>query len=308
MSVIYLGEKFNRPATEQDGRVKTTRVFQVKTTNNESGVEVLKAAGLPVRNDPLDDSNPDLLCKNRTANVEVEKDTWLVTCSYEPSSTTYTTEPGEGKPWELPPYNVSYGTVVYNQVLENAYDEADPKSNPTIPVLNSVGDSFDPPLQYNQYNSLLKFSYNKRHFNLFDVKVYQGTLNEIKLTVLGYELDSGEGLITNLNANKIDVKDEDGDFQYSYYQINVEIELASYSWEKKILDAGFYYLDGETRKEIKLSTDGTLGDSGEAVTEPMKLDGAGGILAADAEPHYLSFNKYAFINWKGLGLPQKLEG
>ncbi len=308
MSILYLGEKFDRPVSETEANSNASRVFQFQTTEKESGVAVLQDSNLPLINS-LHPDNVNLVCKNRSADPETDADTWLVTCSYEKDTMTYKPDSGEEKPWDLPPYNISYGAVGYNKVLKKAYGIDDTQGNPSTPVLNSVEDPFDPPLEYVKYNNIMKFSYNKRYFTLNTIKEYQGTINKININVLDEEIEPENGRINSLAAVKIDVNDEDGDFLYSYYQIDVEIELSEDGFNSEPLDQGFYYLkSGTTRTEIKLSDAGVLGDEGEAVTEPAKLDGSGGLVSGGGTPYYFVYRSHFPADWTTLDLPKLQSG
>lgn len=304
MSLTYLGEIFDRPATQTKDNYTTQRVFKVEATARESAISVLGVSDLP----KIDEPHPDktrLTCNSRNANPEDDGDVWIVTCSYGIDDTTYSPELGSGDPWDLPPFNVSFGTIAYNKILKKSYQNGDTQGNPTKDVLNSVENPFDPPVEYVEYNSVLRFSINKRYFDLRLVRSYQGTINKYNITVMGEPVPAKKGRINALSAKKIDVEDSDGNITYSFFQLDFEIEIGPREFKNEVLDAGFYYLDGTTRKEIKLSDAGVLGDSGEVITEPAKLDGSGGI-GTDAV--YLDFYGHFTKDWSNLSIPRDMGG
>jgi len=303
MAITLLGEKFDRGASEAQNQLSTDRVFQMQASARESGVLILASPLLPEYNDEHPD-NDKILCRTRTASPEGEGDTWLVTCGYEPDSSTYSSETGDINPWDLPPYNISFGVVTYNRVLKEGYQQGDTRGNPTEAVLNSAQDPFDPPVETVEYNSLLKFSYNKRHFSLKYVSRYQGTINASPIDVLGYSVANSHGRLNNISASKIDVTDSDGDYVHSYYKIDIEVELAMKVFDVKVLDSGFYEFIGGEKYAILNSDIDTAGNDDE-VTEPQKLNGDG-ILSEDAV--YLSFNPFFTTRWSGLGMPRTLTG
>jgi hypothetical protein len=308
MGIKFLGEKFGQSASDSRDTYTATRVFNLIATGRESGVAILKNESIPVIGEKHPD-NPKLICESRSATPLTDDEAWEVTCSYSPASFSFTQPPSDVDPWNLPPFNVSYGAVSYNKVLERGYKIDDSQGEPSESVLNSAGDAFDPPAEKVEYNSTLKFSYNKRHFTLDQIRLNQGTINSQSITVLGVDIPSWAGRINMLSAQKMDVNDDDGEYQYSYYQIDVEIEVSVRSFVTRLLDIGFYKIDNGKKKEIlKSDIDITIKDSDDGpVTEPQKLDGAGGLLG-ELDPVYLSFLPQFPKNWDGLNLPKTLNG
>ena len=309
MAITILGEQFNRPVKDSISDNSTisksaSRIFMVRTTDKEDGVAILNLEGIPQLND-LHPYDASLLVSSRSVDPDVEADTWKVTVEYASRIVNVPFDKNT-KPWDLPPYNVSSGSVPYNKVMTKAYKDGDSKDNPSVDILNTAGDPFDPPLEYVEYNSLIKFTYNKKNFSLFDIKKYKRTINASSEIILDQNIEPKTAKINEIDAVKVDVKDENGNFDYSYYKISIVMEIGNF--ETKLLNDGFYAVENGQKFEIKLDNDtGNYGkDKGDPVTEPVKLDENGAILPQGDSPVYLPFQTYFAQNWKGLGLPEKL--
>jgi hypothetical protein len=309
MALNLIGEVFDRAADEQASALTTQRVFLVQATAKESGVLVLGASGLPAINDVHPD-NANIYCQKRSANKKNDtEDVWQVACSFSPNTESFTTSPGEKKPWDLPPFGISFSSIAYSKVLKEAYQTGDTRGNPTKAVLNSAKDPFDPPAEMEVFNLAIKFSYNILFFNVSMIRDFIGTVNSVNYSVIDISVPAQKGKINALSAQKLDVKDSDGNYDYSYYQIDVEIEISERDYISRLLDIGFYRLDGVEHKEIKLSDiDSTIpvdSDKNHAVTEPQKLNGSG---ALGTTPFYIPFYDKFITSWNPLSLPKTMQG
>ena len=309
MSITLLGELPDRPVTDANGDFSTSRKFQVKTTANETGFDVLKLAGIPATNEQHPD-NANLYCSNRIATPVENGEVWEVECSYSPpdqSGGGGAVPPGGIYPWDLPPYDINFSNIGLNRVLTKSYDSGDLQFAPTKDVLNSAYDPFDPPLEYVKHNMIMAFSYDLQTFNVNNIINFQSTLNKNQIPVIDYTIPAGQGKLNQISAVVKEVKDTDGSLLYTYYTISVKIEIAE-DHNMKTLDAGFYALDPNgIRYEIKLDQNGVLGNDGEVITEPALLDGSGNVQQPGSSGVYLPFNPYFAKDWTDLSLPESME-
>jgi hypothetical protein len=309
MALNLIGEVFDRGADEQSGSLTTQRVFLVQVTAKESGVLVLGASGLPAINDTHPD-NANIYCQKRSASKKNDtEDVWQVACSYAPNTESFTTSPGETKPWDLPPFGISFSSIAYNKVLKEAYQTGDTRGNPTKAVLNSAKDPFDPPAEIEVFNLAIKFSYNIRFFNVTMIRDFIGTVNSANYSVIDISVPAQKGKINALSAQKLDVKDADGNYDYSYYQVDVEIEISEKDYISRLLDIGFHHLvDGKPKEITMFDINSTLDPDGEgknAVTEPQKLNGSG---ALGTDAFYIPFYDKFITSWQPLSLPKTMRG
>ncbi|WP_437193569.1 hypothetical protein [Planctomicrobium sp. SH527] len=87
---------------------------------------------------------------------------------------------------------------------------------------------------------------------------------------------------------------------YPYYVVSGEVHLKEddEAWRLHLLDEGFHYLDGDSKKRIMLED-----DDGEKTVEPAEtqlLDGVGGVLGKDDDPVYNDFDMIRVASWSTL--------
>lgn len=110
-----------------------------------------------------------------------------------------------------------------------------------------------------------------------------------------YNIPAESGYIKRI---RVSLRREDNG--YPYYVISGEVHLKEddEAWRSHLLDEGFHYLDGDTKKRIMLED-----DDGEKTVEPAEtqlLDGIGGILAKDDDPVYNDFDMIRVASWSTL--------
>jgi hypothetical protein len=258
-----------------------------------SFLDALDATGIPEVGDLFLDTNVPLSSKNAT--VQQDLCHWIVVCNYgveqDEGGGSSSTDPLE----DPPDINISH--EVYETAAQFAYDSGG-RTDPDKAIVNSAGDPFDPPLV--QENSVLVISVTRNEVD-YDSgsSSLVNTINSGSVSIGGVSIPEKCGRIRNIGGRTL--TDSNGD---QYWSITYEIEVRFEGQKKKLLDLGYYFLEGEKKQPIQIK-DGVLGYFGEnndPVTEPQLLNGEGGI-GDKANPKFLEFQTYYATSWGSLDLP-----
>ena len=176
------------------------------------------------------------------------------------------------------PADITWSTVQYDVPFEVDADDT--------AVLNSAGDPFDPPPTEPQYRLQCTIEKNVATHDPDDAFSFINTVNNGAITIAGVPVTAGQALLTEWRATS----EREGDT--AYVRVAFVIQFAA-SFDREILDRGFYFLDGTDKRAI-------LDDDGEPFSEPQLLDGSG---AVTDTPTFLEFAGKAQTNWATLGLP-----
>ena len=199
-----------------------------------------------------------------------------------------------------------FGTVPYQVAAVNGYfiDASGNEASSRTPIETSAGNPFDTPPMIEVRNITFNFvQLEKSSFDPIKAQAYIGTLNKTAVTVAGVSMSAGEGLLKDMKPTVT----PDGDYQ-TYY----EFEYAKMkAFNISLLDQDFKFLRdySGTKKpdEILLSdinseiTAGSKDDK--PVSDPVKLDGSGGILTDGGSPVYRTWRVLPKADWNaGLNL------
>lgn len=158
---------------------------------------------------------------------------------------------------------------------------------------NSAGDSFPPqPVEDSRAVLQLRANVTEINFSWFDLNE---TINDEDYTVTdgltSFIIPAKRALIKGIGWGEI--QEENG---YRYYQISAELlkKKDEDGWKLSLLDEGFHYLDGSTRKKIMIEDgDGAL----KAPAESIPLDGSGAVLGVNAEPEFIKTDEKEEASW-----------
>jgi hypothetical protein len=283
---------------------KSSIMNEVYLIESDVGVtpnEVLKAVGLPRIGDKTVDKSFYVESVD-VSPMENEEGVWRASVKWTTPTISNTGSVDPEKPWEAPP-DVDFGLAQSQVVCSSGYEnETDTK--PKIPILNSAGDLFDPPLMKVKTNLMITVSYSlQSSFNPDSVLGNIDTLNKENIVVAGFKIPALMGLLKSFSA-KTAYTPED----VMYWTVSVGIEYNPEGWTADILDAGLSFLktEGSTKKKHPVMIEDEEGKKVRA-SEPIPLDGSGGILDVDSHPEgvYLQFKIYRASSWSSFQLPKK---
>jgi len=269
-----------------------TRVFQVEIDAISATVEsdILANASIPA----IGAAHPAysaVKCIRRRIKLVDDDDflTWEVECEYAlptPGRNNISSNPINDPP------RISFGSAQYTRVVERAYQSGDTIDDPSEAVLNSAGQPFDPPVVQEEENMVISITRNERTIDPADLVTYRNTINSASITIAGVVIAEHRGRMRSIMASK--AWDTSGT---AYWQVSYEIEIATATHIREILDAGYYERNSSGLVPIL-----DKGDNPEPITEPAPLDGSGGE-GDPTSPVYLSYQTYWAKAWSGLSLP-----
>lgn len=314
MTITYMGE--TRPGTSRsNGVTSTTREFKYYVTDGTRSLNVLSQSEIPADNEAHPDNN-NLLCTGVTVSGIEDGDgkksgTYIATAEYsnDPNELPDVTITRSSTPWNDPPFNWTIDSVDSPTGLTKAYQDGDNRENPSQPYLNSAGDPFDVitsiPIR------VMSFSYNLRFFDDTWIRDFSDTINSTPITVTGIEIPARFGLLRRLRATKIDVTGDSVNDSFSYYKVDVEIELHRQQIQLQIIDQGFKFISSGTKYRIYVDTDGTLGKQGDLSSSAKKVDTAeklngtnGALYTGDSDnASFINFNHKYAADWSTINLP-----
>jgi len=169
-----------------------------------------------------------------------------------------------------------YGQVVWQDVF-------------FAPIMNSAGEYYDPPPEVDRSRLQIKMVRNEAVFDPNVALAYQDAVNS----------DVWFGIAPGLVRVNItgDPQQENGEY---FYQVTYEFELRWDGWQLSILDQGRYAIPVSGGQPVRI-----LDADGAEVTDPVPLDGQGGVLAnySPTNAVYRTHNVYRSVPFAPLALP-----
>jgi len=297
MAIIDVKEDWRGLGAEIDTEGATApRIFTVKFDAADSPIQrpflAQNAAGIPTLNS-AHPYKPWLYVKNK--NVEsIGPFDFEVTVNYTTRSTTGGQEGEMQDPTESPleaPWIVEWDFVMSNEPIDTDIDGK--------PIINSAGESFDPPITKDFHDLLLRIQRNEATFNPIIANDYKGAINS------DWFWGFAPGLVKCVQFTaRTAIR---GTFWY--WQVRYAFQMRKDGWQRRIIDEGYRTKTGELTSEGRakyknITDDGT--PEGDPVSQPVQLNGEGAELpqsAIDAGSiAFLYFNLNKSLPFSVLGL------
>lgn len=284
-----------------DGSEKAVSVvYLVETDGTDSAHDVLNSALIPQKGARLK-TGSWLVCLSRNARA-VDRDSrkhWEVTVEYGLRDAQPTARKAEGDSERL--QSLQFGSRDYDTEAREAYFEDETELSH---VANSAGDSPDPPVMMTVSNDVIMFTQNEEEG--FDPEAainFRHTINKTTIRVCGVKIQAGRGLMSRIDSRL----QPDGTYRTDY-----EIELATAKpFRVRFPDEGFRHL-AETGYPVETrmsdlnsdyATGGDLEDQDKPVSDPVRLNGKGGLLENGGVTVFREYRLYEQKDWsKGLNL------
>jgi len=214
---------------------------------------------------------------------------------------------------------VSFDTATYEIVVWKAKDG----NGKEVAVVNSAGDYFENPLTEIETRLIIRIekSYSYSSMSTTTLMSYMNSVNSSPIRIASTPIHKRGGWMRNI---KFSVRLQSKTSKYWRVTFEIEVRPPGKTYDRKVLDAGYYYLEaagededgkniitrnGSKYKRVKANTYNS--DTGEVDTmsSVVLLDGNGGLLK-DTTPgneKYLTFRTKTEKSWRSLGLPRTIS-
>lgn len=156
------------------------------------------------------------------------------------------------------------------------------------PMMNSAGDALEP-FEKDDVRWIIRLTKNFSQVPSW-VATYVNRVNSTSITIQGVILSARTAKVQSLEIGEVQVQND-----IPYQEVSAELAYKLDTWDVDRLDEGFHYLDSGSRKRVLL-------DDNEPSTEPVPLDGSGGILSSPDEDNavFRTFNIYSELDLNSL--------
>lgn len=241
-------------------------------------------------------------CFRRSSKLLDEKlrTHWLVECEYSNAPTVVSSATPIAEeiipPWEQPE-QYSYDYVQYQDALEVDKDGT--------PVVNSVGDPFDPMPESPRNNRKITITRTRREFSPSFAATLMDSVNLNNVTINGEVIGAGMARMLRWTASTDVYIHPRTEVKTEIFNEQIEVEIAKYNEENQdtgpfprgfllpLVDAGYRYKPTPSDDPVPFrDDDGTIRQSpGFLNANGTELD----ITAAD--PHVLHFRQFKSVDW-----------
>jgi len=284
MAIISVKEDWRGLGAEADteGAV-ATRIFTVKFDGSNAPPQrpILApiAAGIPALNS-IHPHQPWLHVKNKTVESIGPFD-FQVTVNYSARPTIGGRQGENLDPTANPleaPWIVEWDFVTSNEPIDTDIDG--------LPIVNSAGASFDPPITDDFHDLLLRIQRNEAAFDPERANSYKNAINSDWF----WDLAPSRVKCVQFTARTA----ISGTFWY--WQVRYAFQIREEGWDRRVLDRGYRQYNETTEKYEHIQIEDETGNKIN-VTEPWPLDGQGhaisqsNVRAGVAEFLYFKLNK-----------------
>lgn len=325
MSIISVTERFiARPGEVTVDNFNVTRTFQVISDTSKDDSTVVMFAIDPVSGltiPAVHEVHPTKLflwVEGISASVTSDDGcTWQVLARYGIIPAGEGDEGAGTEPWDMKPV-INYSFVSKETVFERAYHKSpiggplDPipagitRDNPVNPVVNSVGQAFDPPPTIRRRLLLIVIQRNEQGvvFDPNDLGKFIDTVNIADIQIGGIAVKQFTGLMQDIKA----VTRFTGTAGELYFSVTHEILVDPRTHIRRIIDQGFFEDADPTSVSIPTKLKQIRDIQGDHATDPVLLNGFGVRLVKDADLVSLDYHGYFEENWAPLSLPPNKSG
>jgi len=318
MAITYIGTKNGGLDFDGDGNITTSRILTYHFNASESAVDISARAEIPARGTAHPD-NPSISLRSFAVSAPMEGD-GLISGKYEVTlnysrTTTNSEKDASVAPWKRRPYDISIPSATFVVPFQKGYKSTDRKDSPTVAVLNAAGDPFEDSVEKERRS--IKFSYNLKTFPFDWFDSFSDTINKAAVQILDIGIAARKGRIKTLFPSRVEEYNADGTLKYSFWKIDVEIEMNSEEYKKEIMERGLFALGTAdtigTKYRIYIDTYGTMGkltdcDSSKKpipVDEPQRLNADGTLYNTTVDgAYYATFYDKFEADWAPLSLPK----
>ena len=182
------------------------------------------------------------------------------------------------------PWEIEWGFAVHNEKIDRDISGE--------PLVNSSGESFDPPVTRDFYDLVLRITRNEEAYDPIKASDYKGSINGD----IFFGFAPGLVKCTQLNARSARQAD------LWYWIVTYEFQMRKLGWQLRLIDEGFRTKGPAVDSEGNLVIQEITDDNGVKVSQPVQLDGEGQ-KKKDADPiTVLEFGINTILPFSALGL------
>lgn len=283
----------------QDGRTGK-RTFTVLLDGNDAGeqgpVVAREATGLPRIGDPYP-GDDQLRCRNVGIGKPLSPTMFEFEVTYERNNLG--NDPEADSPLEQP-----VSKTWSSQTMSEPFDR-DVRTG--HPIVNAVGDPFDPPLQRPVLVDVLTMVRNVEEYDAIVMRQFKNHTNSS--TFWGGDEDQ----VYCADISAVEVHEGQWHFWRERFEFHIiaedEDSNAPREWAARVLNQGLRYWTGgfvDVGDDLVAEIVPVVDVHGNAVSQPVRLAADGKQLAADGNTDqavFLTFNRYLQADFDLLGLP-----
>jgi hypothetical protein len=279
--------------TSSGGKRTGKKVYKVVL----SGADILDAGvartandgvtAVPARGDAWSDTDTGLRCIGVDTGEPTEDSgqMFLVTADY---STATVADENENPLDDPDTWQLDYATSSEEKYVD--------RNNDT--VTNSIGQTFDPPLQWEIDDAVVTITRNIAidEFDLGMIIQSNNTINDSDFDLLGESIPAGCARI-RITARKANKNNIDYVILTFVVMLRAGTEDEPRGWVKRVLDQGYAEVDEDGNYTLVSDTRGM------PLNQPVKLDGSGNQLPGGGPAAFLSVEGYAESDFSQYNLP-----
>lgn len=159
------------------------------------------------------------------------------------------------------------------------------------PIINSSGETYDPPVQRPFWDLMITVQRNVASHNPIAALAYRGTVNSSSFQIRGWTINPQKALLIGWSATE--------QFENNVYYAAETIRIACRGdgWKRNLLDQGYLELNGGNEAQVILDAQGM------PLNQPVKLDGFGHRLAEGQPAVFKAYELFGYKDFNDIGLP-----
>lgn len=160
-------------------------------------------------------------------------------------------------------------------------------------IANSAGEPFDPGLNREYHDLILRVSRNEETYLPTQASIYRGAVNAD--TFNSFDPGQVKCMVYSARPARVGAQEYFA-VTYEFQMRTAESDPLNIGWLRRLQDMGYRTKDAQG--VVTVITD----DDGKALSEPTPLDGSGAVLAEGDDPVFLEFRDYDLLPFNILGL------
>ncbi len=275
-----------------DSGVTCSRIYQVRPANNEA--EALGAIGLPAYGSvhPRFDWLFLFRLTARQQQPDADRITWSVVAEYRPAAGTGAggIDPNTG----LPRNRVTFRTEITGVPFESAFSDGNATKVPDVPVVNTLNERPDPPLEIPKRSLVLVCTCFYLAPDLQAILELQGTTNNAEVQIGGVVIEKHGAVLRSAVPRQYETGQEDDAW-------SIEYEIVKTPAFIEFWNMSFNQQDPEIVPAVAIKP--ILDANGDPVNEPQHININGQHVTDPAAFHLIRLRYAPEVDWSTLDLP-----